>query len=124
MSIALATALASALGFYLVLGGLYGLFFISFGAARMVPAARGSGIGFRLMILPGAVLLWPVLLGRMIRGYPAPGPGRTLRRIHVRYWVFLVPMVALGIMFTLMLRPVDPVNETLPKGVILEESAS
>lgn len=120
----MANAVASVLGFYLVLGVLYGLFFISFGAGRMVPAARGGGLGFRLIILPGAVLLWPVLLTRLIKGYPRPEPPRPLRRLHVRLWVFLVPLVALGIMMALMLRPIDPLNDTLPKGIILEEVSS
>ena len=124
MSIAVANALASALGFYLVLGFLYGLYFISFGAGAMVPAARGAGLGFRLMILPGAILLWPVLLARLIKGYPRPEPPGALRRLHARLWVFLVPLVALGIMMTLMLRPVDPLNDTLPRGVILEGTSS
>jgi hypothetical protein len=124
MSIAMANAVASALGFYLVLGVLYGLYFISFGAGAMVPAARGAGLGFRLTILPGAVLMWPVLLARLIKGYPRPAPPRALRRLHVRLWVFLVPLVALGIMMALMLRPIAPLNDTLPKGIILEEAAS
>ncbi len=124
MSIAMANAVASALGFYLVLGALYGLYFISFGAGAMVPAARGAGLGFRLMILPGAILLWPVLLARLIRGFPRPEPPRTLRRLHARLWMFLVPLVALGIMMALMLRPIDPLNDSLPRGVILEEASS
>jgi hypothetical protein len=124
MSLALATALASALGFYLVLGLLYGLYFISFGAGVMVPAARGAGLGFRLMILPGAIMFWPVLLARLIKGYPAPAAPRALRALHVRIWVFLVPIVALGIMMTLMLRPTDPVNDSLPKGVLIEGANS
>ncbi len=124
MSIALATALASALGFYLLLGMAYGLYFITFGAQSMVPAARGSGLGFRLMTLPGAVLLWPVLLARLIKGYPKPEAPRALRQAHVRIWMFLVPLVALGIMLSLMLRPAPPLNESLPKGLILEERGS
>lgn len=120
MSIALATALASALGFYLVLGLAYSLYFISFGVAQLVPAARGAGLGFRLIILPGAILFWPVLLARLIRGPAQPKPARALRRVHARIWMFLVPLLALGIILTLMLRPTVPVNDTLPKGIILE----
>ncbi len=125
MSIALATALASALGFYLVLGMLYGLYFVTSGAARMLPAAKGAGFGFRLMILPGAMLLWPILLVRLIKGKTHQmAPARTYRRVHARIWVVLIPLVALGVMMTLMLRPVEPLNDKLPKGVILEEQTS
>ncbi len=125
MSLALATALASVLGFYLLLGIAYGLYFVTIGAAQMVPAARGAGFGFRLMILPGAILLWPVLLVRLIKGRThRPAPPRALRGVHARLWVFLVPLVALAIMMALMLRPVEPLNDALPRGVIFEELVS
>jgi hypothetical protein len=123
MSLALATALVSAFGFYGILGLLYGLYFISYGASRVVPAARGAGIGFALIILPGAVLFWPLLLARLIKGQTRPKETpRALRHTHARIWVFLVPLLALGIMLTLMLKPVAPVNEKLPVGIILEGS--
>lgn len=31
---------------------------------RIEPSARGASLGFRLLILPGAVLLWPVIARR------------------------------------------------------------
>jgi len=37
---------------------------------RIDPAARSGTPGFRLMILPGAMLLWPVLL---YQARPRPG---------------------------------------------------
>lgn len=47
---------------YAALGLLFGLAFVGSGVARLDPAARGTSVGFRALILPGSVALWPVLL--------------------------------------------------------------
>ncbi len=124
MSIAAATALASALGFYLLLGVVFALYFIVFGVGRLVPAAKGSGIGFRLTIFWGAIILWPVLLFRLLKGPAELVPPRTWRRAHARIWMVLIPLVALGVMAALMLRPAAPLNDALPAGIMLEEASS
>jgi len=49
---------------YGTIGLLFGLAFILRGAGVLDPIARESSVGFRLMILPGAVGLWPWLLAR------------------------------------------------------------
>ena len=48
------------LGLYVGLGLLFGLYFITRGL-RGQPIA-GKGIILRLMLLPAAILLWPLLL--------------------------------------------------------------
>ena len=48
------------LGIYIVLGVLFGLYFITLGL-RGEPIA-GKGIILRLMLLPAAILVWPLLL--------------------------------------------------------------
>lgn len=57
---------------YLALGLLFGLAFVRAGVQRNDPAARSSGLWFRLMILPGAVALWPWLLRRWLTGTQPP----------------------------------------------------
>lgn len=47
---------------YLLAGSLFAVFFLTKGIERMDTAAHGSGWGFRLIILPGTIVLWPVLL--------------------------------------------------------------
>ncbi len=49
---------------WLVLGTLVALPFLTFAVGRVVEGAAGSSLMFRLMMLPGAVLLWPVVLRR------------------------------------------------------------
>ncbi|MBL0182535.1 MAG: hypothetical protein IPP96_09635 [Chitinophagaceae bacterium] len=47
---------------YLVMGMIFAIFFLSRGIEKMDTAAHGSGFGFRMIILPGTIALWPVLL--------------------------------------------------------------
>jgi len=47
---------------YLLAGSLFAIFFLSKGLEKMDTSAHGSGLGFRLIILPGTIVLWPVLL--------------------------------------------------------------
>jgi hypothetical protein len=54
-------------GIYFFAGLLFGAAFVARGVQVIDPVAKGSGAGFRLIILPGAVALWPFLLRRWIR---------------------------------------------------------
>lgn len=53
-----------ALEIYVLIGLAFAPSFLWRGAARLDPAAAGSPLGFRLIILPGAVALWPLLAWR------------------------------------------------------------
>ena len=52
---------------YLACGLLFGSAFISVGASKVDPAARGASVPFRLLILPGTVALWPFLAARWLK---------------------------------------------------------
>ncbi len=52
---------------YAVIGVLFAIAFVATGISHLDPIAKGSGIGFRLIILPGVAALWPLLLARWIR---------------------------------------------------------
>ena len=52
---------------YAAIGLLFASAFLTVGISRVDPVSKGSGIGFRLIILPGVAALWPVLLTRWIR---------------------------------------------------------
>jgi hypothetical protein len=53
---------------YAAAGLLFACAFLTVGIRQVDPASKGSGAGFRLIILPGVAALWPVMLGRWIRG--------------------------------------------------------
>lgn len=59
-------------GSYVALGILVAPFLIFRGAQRFDAAAADSTLGFRLVVLPGAVLLWPLLLRRFLKGNGSP----------------------------------------------------
>lgn len=46
---------------YSAFGALFAVYFLWRGANRLDDAARNSGVAFHLILLPGAVALWPVL---------------------------------------------------------------
>ncbi|MFT4513824.1 MAG: hypothetical protein ACI89X_001681 [Planctomycetota bacterium] len=52
---------------YLAVGLLFGIFFAMKGVKLLDPVAVGSPISFRLLVIPGATALWPVLLIKLLR---------------------------------------------------------
>ena len=61
----LARLLVIAAGGYLALGLLFAVPFVVRWAGRLDGAAQAGSWGFRLLIVPGAVLLWPLLAARL-----------------------------------------------------------
>ena len=55
------------LGIYLLAGVLFSMVFIVKGLNKMDEGAVESGIGFKLIILPGCIVLWPLLLKKWWR---------------------------------------------------------
>jgi len=68
----LATWLVLAAGVYAAAGLVFALAFVARGVERVDPAAPGATLGFRLIVLPGVVALWPLLARRWWRGATAP----------------------------------------------------
>lgn len=57
-----------AVALYLGVGVIVALLFAVWGASATDHAAKGAGLPFRLIILPGAALLWPYMIGRLLSG--------------------------------------------------------
>jgi len=57
---------------YAALGLLFAFVFVWVGIERLDAQARGAGIGFRLLILPGVAAFWPLFLQRWAKGSPEP----------------------------------------------------
>jgi len=68
----LVTALVYALIAYAAVGLAFAVVFVWFGVERLDSEAKGAGIGFRLLILPGVAAFWPLLLQRWVRGVTEP----------------------------------------------------
>lgn len=69
---ALASWLVTLLGVYSALGVVFAVAFVTRGVGRVDPAARQGTWGFRLLIVPGTVALWPLLARRWLGGVKAP----------------------------------------------------
>lgn len=52
---------------YAATGLLFASVFVFRGVQQVDSEAKGSGIGFRLLILPGVAAFWPMFLRRWIR---------------------------------------------------------
>lgn len=74
MSIPLAEMIWTWVAFYLGVGLLVAVIMATFGAAATDHGARGAGIWFRLLIVPGAALLWPYMIGRLLSGWRVNAP--------------------------------------------------
>ncbi|MFN7936582.1 MAG: hypothetical protein U0R19_24885 [Bryobacteraceae bacterium] len=62
-----AKGLVVSLGLYTAAGVVFAAVFMWRGADRVDAGAHGAGLGFRLLIAPGCVALWPLLAVRWRR---------------------------------------------------------
>ncbi len=69
-----------ALGIYAGLGLIFAVLFVWIGVQHLDSEAQGSGIGFRLLILPGVTAFWPMFLLRWTRGTAEPPVERNPHR--------------------------------------------
>jgi len=62
----LAQSLVLLFELYAAVGVLFAIAFVIKGVKRVDQGAAGTGWGFRLLILPGSVALWPWLLRKWL----------------------------------------------------------
>jgi hypothetical protein len=65
-------ALVYTLALYASLGLVFAVPFVWLGVQRLDSEAQGSGVGFRLPILPGVAAFWPMFLCRWRPGILEP----------------------------------------------------
>jgi hypothetical protein len=58
---------------YLFVGAVFGLYFIGWGASRLDEEAKTLSLVVRLLLLPGSIALWPLLLRKLLQHQP-PSP--------------------------------------------------
>jgi hypothetical protein len=67
-----AKAIVYALVIYASIGLVFAVPFVWLGVQRLDSEAQGSGIGFRLLILPGVTAFWPMFVYRCSRRIAEP----------------------------------------------------
>lgn len=65
MSIATAELILTSLGLYLAAGAVFALVFVTAGAGRIDPDAKSMPFQARLLVFPGAMGLWPLMLVKL-----------------------------------------------------------
>jgi len=65
---------------YALLGALFATAFVTRGVQRIDSGARGTGIAFRLLLIPGTIAFWPLLLRRWLSGQTDPPIERNPHR--------------------------------------------
>jgi hypothetical protein len=84
MAHAWATLLVGLAELYLAAGVIFAVPFAVRGVARIDPAGAGSPWSFRVLIVPGTAVFWPLLLLRWAAGSVAPPVERTAHRRAAR----------------------------------------
>lgn len=79
----IAWILISVAGVYAAIGLVFALLFVTRGVTRVDPAAIGGSIGFRILIIPGVIAFWPLLMRRQQESAPPP-PEHNAHRDLVR----------------------------------------
>jgi hypothetical protein len=51
---------------YLLCGLIFALAFVTRGAGKIDEGAKGSTIGFKIIIIPGTMVFWPILLNKWL----------------------------------------------------------
>lgn len=62
------TAILDGAALYAIAGVVFALVFLLLGLTRIDHGAKEAGLGFRMMILPGLIALWPLMLIRWLSG--------------------------------------------------------
>lgn len=80
MSPTIAQLLVDVCGGYLAAGVLFGVPFLWRWVGRLDSAAARPTLGFCVLVFPGVVMLWPLLLSRLLGGATAPPDEWTAHR--------------------------------------------
>jgi len=62
---------------YAALGVVFAVFFFARGIRKIDPSATGASVGFRVLVAPGTVALWPILARKWLRGQTLPPSSYT-----------------------------------------------
>jgi hypothetical protein len=110
--------LVYALAGYLACGLVFWIALVGKHAGRLDPDARQTTLGFKLVILPGVMALWPVLLRSLLGGgEPAMAAqpwGARWRRWHGHTALLLAVGLPIGFAWAITGRDPMPVSASLP----------
>ena len=68
------------LGIYLAVGLIVAIWLVVWGLARLDPVARDGSSGFKILVLPGLCVFWPIFVSRLLEGRQLPEERNAHRR--------------------------------------------
>jgi hypothetical protein len=80
----IAAVLLILMSIYFVCGLVFAVPFVLVGVGKIDPHAGHGTRGFRLLIIPGTVFLWPMLASRWFKGIHEPPEERNAHRCAAR----------------------------------------
>ncbi|MEO0354222.1 MAG: hypothetical protein AAF268_05300 [Cyanobacteria bacterium P01_A01_bin.3] len=81
-AIAIVDGAISILRGYAVFSLVIAIIFVIFWVQNVDPSAKGGGLGFRILIVPGVAVFWPLFAYRILRKSPHPIE-KTAHRTYV-----------------------------------------
>jgi hypothetical protein len=90
---------------YAIIGAVVAAWFLLLQLDRIDPAARGA-YAFRPLLIPGLMLLWPLVLLRCAGRFSSTS--RHHRRAHFRIWLMLSAILPLLLFGAVALRQNGP----------------
>ena len=81
MAETIANILVLLLGVYMGIGLIFSIPFVLKGAGKIDSTAAGGTIGFKLLIIPGAIAFWPLLANRWRKKTGEPPEEKNPHRI-------------------------------------------
>lgn len=81
----IAETLLIAAEIYLLCGLVFAIPFVLVGVAKIDPHAEHGSWGFRLLIVPGTMFLWPLLARRWLGGHRQPPEEHNAHRCAAQY---------------------------------------
>lgn len=108
----IAMALVEGLEIYFWIGLGVSALFLTVGVDRVVEAARGSYI-FRVLLIPGVIVLWPLVLIRwaMLEIGREPSTRQRIHRsTHACVWILLAVLLPTALAGAMVLRVQGPME--------------
>ena len=102
----------AAVRWWLTIGAFVAAVFLTFGIDRIDEDARGAYV-FRPLLVPGILLIWPLVLWRWYRLETGEDPGaryRPLRKAHMAASVLMATAIALAVFLGLSQRQSWPAD--------------
>lgn len=84
MSASLAGWIVGLVGVYLGIGVVFAVSFLVKGVGKIDPAAAEGTVGFKIIIFPGVMALWPFLARRWMTGATTPPEEKSPHRTAAR----------------------------------------